>query len=88
MSVVFYLMIHDIDIILDLTESPVRHISASGISELSDNIDIANARIEFEYGCVANVTAIRISRRCLSFPIFPEMSSEQVETVCEAILSA
>ena len=60
-SVILDLMIHDIDIILDLIDSPVKQISASGISVLSDNIDIANARIEFENHCVANVTASRIS---------------------------
>ncbi len=62
-SVILDLMIHDIDIILDLIDSPIRHISASGISVLSDEIDIANARLEFESGCVANVTASRISRK-------------------------
>jgi predicted dehydrogenase len=62
-SVILDLMIHDIDIILDLIESPIRRISASGISVLSDTIDIANARIEFENNCVANVTASRISRK-------------------------
>jgi predicted dehydrogenase len=60
-SVILDLMIHDIDIILDLIDSPVKQISASGISVISDNIDIANARIEFENHCVANVTASRIS---------------------------
>jgi len=62
-SVILDLMIHDIDIILDLIDSPVKQISASGISVLSDTIDIANARIEFENHCVANVTASRISRK-------------------------
>jgi predicted dehydrogenase len=62
-SVILDLMIHDIDIILDLIDSPLKHISASGISVLSDTIDIANARIEFENQCVANVTASRISRK-------------------------
>jgi len=62
-SVILDLMIHDIDIILDLISSPVRKISASGISVLSETIDIANARIEFENNCVANVTASRISRK-------------------------
>jgi len=62
-SVILDLMIHDIDIILDLIDSPVKQISASGISVLSDTIDIANARIEFENRCVANVTASRISRK-------------------------
>ena len=62
-SVILDLMIHDIDIILDLVDSPVKHISASGITVISDNIDIANARIEFDNHCVANVTASRISRK-------------------------
>ncbi len=62
-SVILDLMIHDIDIILDLIDSPVRHISASGLSVLSDSIDIANARIEFDNNCVANVTASRISQK-------------------------
>ncbi len=62
-SVILDLMIHDIDIILDLIGNPIKHISASGISVLTNEIDIANARIEFENGCVANVTASRISRK-------------------------
>ena len=62
-SVILDLMIHDIDLILDLVQSPIRHISASGISVLSDTIDIANARIEFDNHCVANVTASRISQK-------------------------
>ncbi len=62
-SVILDLMIHDIDIILDLIDSPIRQINASGISVLSDEIDIANARLEFASGCVANVTASRISRK-------------------------
>jgi predicted dehydrogenase len=62
-SVILDLMIHDIDIILDLIDSPIKHISASGISVLSDEIDIANARLEFESGCVANVTASRVTMK-------------------------
>ncbi len=62
-SVILDLMIHDIDIILDLIDSPIERISASGIRVLSDNIDIANARLEFANHCVANVTASRISRK-------------------------
>jgi len=62
-SVILDLMIHDIDIILDLVDSPIERISASGISVLSDEIDIANARLEFKNHCVANVTASRISRK-------------------------
>jgi len=59
--VVLDLMIHDIDIILDLIKSKVKKVSASGVSVISSSPDIANARIEFENGCVANVTASRIS---------------------------
>ena len=62
-SVILDLMIHDIDLILDLVGSPIERISASGISVLSDTIDIANARLEFANRCVANVTASRISRK-------------------------
>lgn len=60
-SVVLDLMIHDLDIILSVVKSPVRNISASGVAVISDSPDIANARIEFENGCVANLTASRIS---------------------------
>jgi predicted dehydrogenase len=59
--VVLDLMIHDIDIVLHVVNSRVRKISASGVSVVSDSNDIANARIEFENGCVANLTASRIS---------------------------
>jgi predicted dehydrogenase len=62
-SVVLDLMIHDIDIILNLVGSEVRRIHATGIPVVSDHVDIANARIELENGCVANVTASRISMK-------------------------
>ena len=62
-SVVFDLMIHDIDIVLDMVKKPVNSIHASGVSVVSDEIDIANARLEFEGGCVANLTASRISQK-------------------------
>ncbi len=62
-AVVLDLMIHDIDIILSLVNSDVKSISASGVAVVSDNIDIANARLEFENGAVANVTASRISQK-------------------------
>ena len=60
-AVILDLMIHDIDIVLHLVKSPVRRISASGVAVISENADIANARIEFDNGCVANLTASRIS---------------------------
>jgi predicted dehydrogenase len=59
--VVLDLMIHDIDILLSIVKSKVKIISASGVSVISNTPDIANARIEFENGCVANLTASRIS---------------------------
>ncbi|PQJ72443.1 MULTISPECIES: Gfo/Idh/MocA family protein [Polaribacter] len=61
--VVLDLMIHDIDIILSVVKSTVKNVHASGVSVISDTPDIANARIEFENGCVANLTASRISMK-------------------------
>lgn len=60
-SVIQDLMIHDIDIILNLVKSKVKKIDANGVAIITDKIDIANARIQFENGCVANITASRIS---------------------------
>ena len=60
-SVILDLMIHDIDAILSLVKSDVKNISASGVAVLTDTPDIANVRIEFNNGCVANLTSSRIS---------------------------
>lgn len=62
-SVVLDLMIHDIDIILSLVKSTVKNISASGVNVLTETPDICNARIEFDNGCVANLTSSRISMK-------------------------
>ena len=62
-AVILDLMIHDIDIILHVVNHPVSKIDASGVAVVSDSIDIANARIHFENGCVANLTASRISQK-------------------------
>ena len=62
-SVVLDLMIHDIDLILNLVGSELKTVNAAGISVISGNIDIANARLEFVNGAVANVTASRISAK-------------------------
>ena len=62
-SVILDLMIHDIDIILNLVKSNVNHISANGVAVMSDTPDIANVRIEFDNGCVANLTSSRISMK-------------------------
>lgn len=61
--VVLDLMIHDIDAILSVVDSGIKRISASGVAVVSDTPDIANARIEFDNGCVANLTASRISMK-------------------------
>ena len=60
-SVVLDLMIHDIDIVLNIVKSDITAISTSGVAVATDNADITNARIEFENGCVANLTASRVS---------------------------
>lgn len=62
-SVILDLMIHDIDIILHLVNSDVKQISASGVAVMTDTPDIANVRIEFHNGCVANLTSSRISMK-------------------------
>ncbi len=61
-DVVFDLMIHDLDLVLSIVSSPIESIEAVGVPVLTDRADIANARIRFESGCVANITASRISR--------------------------
>ena len=60
-DVVLDLMIHDLDHVLSLVPSPVQEIRAAGVSVLTDNIDLANARLEFADGCIANLTASRMS---------------------------
>ncbi len=64
-DVVTDLMIHDIDIVMSLVRSGIRNIAADGIPVITDQVDIANARIEFENGAVANVTASRVSNKKL-----------------------
>ena len=87
--VVLDLMIHDIDIILSVVKSKVKHISASGVSVISDTPDIANARIEFENGCVANLTASRISlknmRKTRFFQKDAYISVDFLEKKCEVV---
>ena len=62
-SVILDLMIHDIDIVLSMVKSPIKNISASGVSVITETPDIANVRIEFSNGCVANLTSSRISMK-------------------------
>ncbi|WP_024770476.1 MULTISPECIES: Gfo/Idh/MocA family protein [Aquimarina] len=87
--VVLDLMIHDIDAILSVVHSEVKHISASGVSVISETPDIANARIEFENGCVANLTASRISlknmRKSRFFQRDAYISVDFFEKKCEVV---
>lgn len=87
--VVLDLMIHDIDIILSVVKSKVKHVSASGVSVISDTPDIANARLEFENGCVANLTASRISlknmRKSRFFQKDAYISVDFLEKKCEVV---
>lgn len=87
--VVLDLMIHDIDAILSVVKSPVKEIHASGVAVISDSPDIANARIEFENGCVANVTSSRISlknmRKSRFFQKDAYISVDYLEKTCEVV---
>lgn len=87
--VVLDLMIHDIDAILSVVKSKVAAVHASGVSVISDSPDIANARIEFENGCVANVTSSRISmknmRKARFFQKDAYISVDYLDKICEVV---
>jgi len=87
--VVLDLMIHDIDAILSVVKSKVKLINASGVSVISDTPDIANARLEFENGCVANLTSSRISmknmRKSRFFQKDAYISVDFLDKVCEVV---
>lgn len=87
--VVLDLMIHDIDAILSVVKSKVKFVHASGVSVLSHSPDIANARIEFENGCVANITASRISmknmRKSRFFQKDAYISVDYLDKTCEVV---
>lgn len=87
--VVLDLMIHDIDAILSVVKSKVKEVHASGVSVISDSPDIANARIEFENGCVANVTSSRISmknmRKARFFQKDAYISVDYLDKICEVV---
>ena len=87
--VILDLMIHDIDIILSIVKSNIRKISASGVPIVSDTPDIANARLEFDNGCVANLTASRISmknmRKTRLFQQDAYIAVDFLEKECEII---
>lgn len=87
--VVLDLMIHDIDIILSVVPSKVTNVSASGVAVVSETPDIANARLEFKNGCVANLTASRISlknmRKTRFFQKDAYVSVDFLEKKCEVV---
>lgn len=87
--VVLDLMIHDIDAILSVVKSKVTFVHATGTSVISDSPDIANARIEFENGCVANVTSSRISmknmRKARFFQKDAYISVDYLDKICEVV---
>ncbi|MGY5848008.1 Gfo/Idh/MocA family protein [Salegentibacter sp. HM20] len=87
--VVLDLMIHDIDAVLSVVNSEVKSVSSSGISVISETPDIANARIVFENGCVANLTASRISlknmRKSRFFQRDAYISVDYLEKKCEVV---
>jgi len=88
-DVVFDLMIHDVDVVLDAVGVPPVSVSAVGVAVLSENEDIANARLEFADGCVANLTASRVSqerlRRVRFFQGDAYLSVDLLEKTCEML---
>jgi predicted dehydrogenase len=88
-DVVFDLMIHDVDLVLEIVGQPPRTISGVGVAVLSDSEDIANARLEFPDGCVANLTASRVSqerlRRIRFFQSDSYVSIDLYDRTCEML---
>jgi predicted dehydrogenase len=88
-DVVLDLMIHDLDHVLSLVPSPVQEIRAAGISVLTDRIDLANARLEFEDGCIANLTASRMSFKSMrKFRLFQPEAYLSVDFENRELVSA
>ncbi len=88
-SVVLDLMIHDLDIVLNIVKSEIKSVSANGVAVASETPDICNARVEFENGCVANLTASRISmknmRKTRLFQKDAYISIDFLEKECEIV---
>ncbi len=87
-DVVLDLMIHDLDIVLSLVESEVREVRAVGLPVLSHTVDIANVRLEFENGCIANFTASRVSTERVRKLRFLSAASVSFDRLCAAGCSA
>ncbi len=87
-DVILDLMIHDLDIIIDSVQSPVATLDAVGVSVLSDKVDIANVRITFESGCVANITASRVtSKKMQKIRIFEVKGYHSVDFAKRELIS-
>lgn len=85
-SVVLDVMIHDLDVVLALVRSPVRRIEAVGVCALSRSEDIANARVEFASGCIANLTASRISDEPIRrIRVFQEDSYLSIDAMAQTV---
>jgi len=85
-SVVLDVMIHDLDLILAMVSSPLRRVQAIGVAVLSASEDIANARLEFASGCVANLTASRISDESLRrFRVFQEETYLSIDSKAQTV---
>ena len=86
-SVVLDLMIHDIDLLIHIIDSPIKEIIADGISVISENIDLANVRLIFNNGCVANLTASRISNKNMrKIRVFEQHSYTSVDLLNKEVL--
>jgi len=85
-DVVLDLMIHDLDLVMHYVNSPVIHISAAGVPVLSEQGDIANVRLEFENGCVANLTASRVSKEKMrKFRLFQQNGYLSIDLLNHAV---
>lgn len=88
-DVVLDLMVHDIDIVLNLMNSRVKRLDATGLSILTSHFDVANARIEFENGCIANLTASRVSQEKIrKTRIFQPDGTWTIDYLCQKAFSS
>ena len=86
-SVILDLMIHDIDLLIHIVDSPIKEIVADGISVISENIDLANVKLIFKNGCVANLTASRISNKNMrKIRVFEQHSYTSIDLLKKEVL--
>ena len=86
-SVVLDLMIHDIDLLVNMIKAPIQEIIADGISVISNNIDLANVKLIFKNGCVANLTASRISNKNMrKIRVFEKQAYTSIDLLNKEVL--